>query len=206
LASSFAGSRKPYFEVRASPIQGRGCFAIRRIPKDARILEYLGECIDEDEADVRYPDGDMERHHTFLFAIDGGKVLDGGPVEWPSKYINHSCDPNCEAIEEDDGRVYVHALKTIQPGTELTYDYAYERTAETTAEDEALYVCYCGTKKCRGTILKPLPVKKPRGGARKKAATKGTRKAATKARGKKAAHHAVSRHAGKHVKRSRSRA
>lgn len=193
----FAGSRKPYFEVRASPIQGRGCFAIRNIPKGTRIIEYLGECIDEDEADIRYPDGDMSRHHTFLFAIDGGKVLDGGPVEWPAKYINHSCDPNCEAIEEDDGRVYVHAMKTIRPGTELTYDYAYERTEATTAEDERLYMCRCGSPKCRGTILKPA---KP---ARKKAAAKrGARKGAAK----KVVHHVASRHAGKHVKRSRPRA
>lgn len=177
----FAGSRKPYFEIRESPIQGKGAFAIRRIPKDARILEYIGECIDEDEADIRYPDEDMDRHHTFLFAIDGGKILDGGPVEWPSKYINHSCDPNCEAIEEDDGRVYVHAKRTIQPGTELTYDYAYERTEHTTEADEKMYVCLCGSKNCRGTILKDPPARKRRAATRQSRARKATgRKAGTR--------------------------
>jgi hypothetical protein len=185
----FAGSRKPYFEIRESPIQGKGAFAIRRIPKDTRILEYIGELIDEDEADIRYPDEDMERHHTFLFAIDGGRIIDGGPVEWPSKYINHSCDPNCEAIEEDDGRVYVHAKRTIQPGTELTYDYAYERTEATTEADERMYVCYCGAKNCRGTILKDPPAKKRRAAAKKRSARKA---AGRKAAGRKVSARKVS--------------
>ena len=160
--ASFAGSRKPYFEIRESPIQGKGAFAIRRIPKGAKIIEYIGECIDEEESDVRYPDSDMQRHHTFLFAVDKGKVLDAGPLEWPAKYINHSCEPNCEALEEDDERVFVYALRTIQPGTELTYDYAYEWTDAMTDADAAFYRCLCGAKSCRGTILKKrAPTKRP---------------------------------------------
>jgi hypothetical protein len=157
----FAGSRLLAFAIRTSKIQGRGAFATRVIRKNERIIEYLGECIDDAESDVRYPDGEMGRHHTFLFAIgDGTRVLDAGPLDWPAKYINHSCDPNCEAIEEEDGRVFIDALRKIDVGTELLYDYAYERTDEHTPEDEALYLCRCGSAKCRGSILAPpAPVK-----------------------------------------------
>jgi uncharacterized protein len=159
----FAGSRKLAFVIRSSKIQGMGAFATRRIRKGERVIEYLGECIDEDESDIRYPDDEMGRHHTFLFSIgDGSRVLDAGPLEWPAKYINHSCDPNCEAIEEEDGRVFISALKKIEPGIELSYDYAYERTAAHTEEDEKLYVCRCGAANCRGSIMAPTKPKKKR--------------------------------------------
>jgi uncharacterized protein len=152
----FAGTRQLAFVIRASKIQGKGAFATRRIKKGARIIEYLGECIDEEEADIRYPDDEMGRHHTFLFAIgDGSRVLDAGPIDWPAKYINHSCAPNCEAIEEEDGRVFIQAMKEIPVGAELLYDYAYERTPEHTEADEKMYVCRCGAPECRGTIMAP---------------------------------------------------
>ena len=154
--ATIAGSRNLAFVIRSSKIQGKGAFATRRIKKGDRIIEYLGECIDADESDIRYPDGEMGRHHTFLFSIgDGSRVLDAGPLEWPAKYVNHSCDPNCEALEEEDGRVFVHALKTIEKNQELLYDYAYERTPEHNEEDEVLYKCLCGSPKCRGSILAP---------------------------------------------------
>ena len=168
----FAGTRKLAFAIRSSKIQGKGAFSTRRIAKGARIIEYLGECIEEGEADVRYPDDEMGRHHTFLFSIgDGSRVLDAGPIDWPAKYINHSCDPNCEAIEEEDGRVFISALKNVPAGAELSYDYAYERTAEHTDADEKLYVCRCGSPKCRGTIMappKPAKKKKKKDSDRKK--------------------------------------
>ncbi len=166
----FAGTRKLAFAIRSSKIQGKGAFATRRIAKGARIIEYLGECIDEAESDVRYPDDEMGRHHTFLFSIgDGTRVLDAGPIDWPAKYINHCCDPNCEAIEEEDGRVFISALKNISVGTELSYDYAYERTPEHTEADEKLYVCRCGSPKCRGTIMAPpKPVKEKKNKKSKK--------------------------------------
>ena len=178
----FAGTRKLAFSIRTSKIQGKGAFATRRIPKGARIIEYLGECIDEAEADIRYPDDEMGRHHTFLFSIgDGTRVLDAGPLDWAAKYINHSCDPNCEAIEEEDGRVFISALKNIPDGAELLYDYAYERTAEHTEADEQLYVCRCGSPKCRGTIMAPpKPVKRKKKGKQKDKTSKQDRKAEKK--------------------------
>jgi hypothetical protein len=216
----FAGTRKLAFSIRSSKIQGKGAFATRRIPKGARIIEYLGECIDEAEADIRYPDDEMGRHHTFLFSIgDGTRVLDAGPLDWAAKYINHSCDPNCEAIEEEDGRVFISALKTIPEGAELLYDYAYERTAEHTVADEKLYVCRCGSPKCRGTIMAPPKPKKSKKKAKGKAKQdkkskkdKKDRKAETTVRQEQghveahAAKHAAKKAATKSAKKSADRA
>jgi hypothetical protein len=174
-------SPKPIpFELRPSAIQGQGAFATRRIRKGARIIEYIGERITQEEADRRYDDEAMERHHTFLFNLDdkGKNVLDAGTVHNESRYINHSCDPNCEALI-DKGHIYIYALRNIEPGEELVYDYAYERTEGMGPDSESLYVCRCGSPKCRGTILAPL--KKER--APKKAASKAKTKSKSKARG-----------------------
>ena len=142
------------FEIRRSSIQGKGAFATRRIRAGQRIIEYVGQHIDRDEGDRRYDDENMSRHHTFLFALDDGSVIDAAVGGNEARFINHSCDPNCQAIEED-GRIFIEALRNIQPGTELVYDYAYERSDDHTAEDEALYACRCGAENCRGSILAP---------------------------------------------------
>jgi uncharacterized protein len=142
---------RPY-EVRRSAIQGRGVFATRKIRKGEEIIEYTGEIIDEDEADRRYPWTDDERHHTFLFRLDDGSVIDAGPKRTAAKYINHSCDPNSEAVEED-GRIFIYALREIAKGQELTYDYHFILDEPHNAANKKLYPCNCGSKKCRGTIL-----------------------------------------------------
>jgi len=150
-----ARPREPYFELRRSKIQGRGAFATRRIRAGTRIVEYVGERISQEEANRRYEDDSMGRHHTFLFAVDDDLVIDGAVGGNESIYINHSCAPNCQAVN-DDGRIFVEALATIQPGDELLYDYAYARTPENdNPESEALYACRCGAPECRGSILEP---------------------------------------------------
>lgn len=168
------------FELRDSPIQGRGAFATRRIRKGTRIIEYTGERITQDEADERYDDEAMGRHHTFLFTLDEKTVIDAAVDGNEARFINHSCDPNCQALIEGD-KIFIYALKDISPGTELVYDYAYERAEGMDEESEALYVCRCGAKACRGTILAP-PKPPQRARQAKKAAKKGTRKAASKSK------------------------
>ena len=142
------------FEIRGSAIQGRGGFATRRIAKGERIAEYVGERISWKEADRRYDDEGMRRHHTFLFSVTSRTVIDAAVGGNDSRFINHSCDPNCEAVDEK-GRIFIEAIKNIPKGTELTYDYAFERDDSTGEEDEKLYACRCGSKNCRGTILAP---------------------------------------------------
>ncbi len=148
--------REPLYIVRASPIHGRGVFAARHIRKGTKIVEYTGERISNREADKRYDDARMKTHHTFLFTLDPKTVIDGAISAGGSdaSYINHSCDPNCEAIITD-GRIFIHALRGIEPGDELAYDYQYERTGEDDDELEKFYICRCGSPKCRGTIMKP---------------------------------------------------
>jgi uncharacterized protein len=141
------------YEIRKSGIQGRGVFAARRIRPGQKIIEYTGERISDAEADRRYDDEKMRRHHTFLFTLDRNTVVDGNAGGNDSRLINHSCDPNCEAIIEK-GRIWIYARKNIQPGVELAYDYQYERTND--LADEKFYVCKCGSPKCRGSIMKPL--------------------------------------------------
>ena len=158
-------------EVRKSKIQGRGVFATRRIRQGQRIVEYAGEHITPEEGEARYVEGDMRRHHTFLFTLDEHTVIDGGRRGNLSRYINHSCDPNAEAIIEDD-RIFIYAKRNIQPGSEILYDYQYERYPEHTEEDEKFYACLCGSPKCRGTILKAPKKQRAKKGAAKKGASK----------------------------------
>ena len=156
------GTEPPYV-VRKSSIQGRGVFATRQIKKGTRIAEYTGERISNREADRRYDDSHMKRHHTFLFTLNKKTVVDGALTAGggDASFINHSCDPNCEAIIRDS-RIYIYARRTIYPGTELAYDYQYERTGENDDELEKFYCCRCGAENCRGTMMKPPRKKAPR--------------------------------------------
>jgi uncharacterized protein len=144
------GNEKLY-EIRRSAIQGRGVFATKRIRRGQRIIEYQGERISNAEADRRYDDAGMRRHHTFLFTLDKKTVIDGKSDGNDARLINHSCDPNCEAVIEK-GRIWIYARRNIQPGVELAYDYKYEQTGD--PADAELYVCKCGSPKCRGSIMK----------------------------------------------------
>jgi SET domain-containing protein len=150
-----ARAKRPWFEVRGSAIQGRGVFALRHIPQDTWIVQYTGETITHEESDRRYDDDAMRRHHTFLFVLDDHHVIDAAVGGSDARYINHSCEPNCEAVyEEDDGEIWIVAVRDIQPGEELTYDYGYTVEMESWEEARRLYPCRCGAPTCRGTILK----------------------------------------------------
>jgi SET domain-containing protein len=180
----------PWFRLRRSRIQGTGAFAIVDIPKGTRLVEYVGEHITPAEADRRYPDDDTgTRHHTFLFTLNQRVVIDAAHDGNEARFINHSCDPNCDAIIER-GHIWIYAIKPIPKGTELAYDYQFEHLPEYTEEDLALYQCRCGSAKCRGTIVKI--------DRRRKIA----RRWEARQRGEPHPHHAASRHA--HHKRPRS--
>jgi len=160
---SRAGERNPWLVLRRSKIHGRGVYARKDVPKGTRLIEYTGEHISNAEADRRYDDTKMKRHHTFLFTLDKKTVVDGAISAGggDASYINHSCDPNCEAIISDK-RIYIHAKRTIEPGEELAYDYQYERTGENDDELEKFYFCRCGAPNCRGSIMKPAAKAKAR--------------------------------------------
>lgn len=133
-------------------MHGRGAFATERIRAGTRIIEYAGEQISPAEADRRDPDGQPGPHHTFLFAIDDDVVIDAAVDGNEARWINHSCDPNCDAVVEDQ-RIWIEAIRDIEPGEELAYDYAYELAERHTPAAKRRYPCACGARTCRGTIL-----------------------------------------------------
>jgi len=96
----------------------------------------------------------MKRHHTFLFTLNKNTVIDGAASTGggDASFINHSCDPNCEAVITGK-KIFIHALRGIERGTELAYDYQYERTGKNDAELERFYLCKCGAANCRGSII-----------------------------------------------------
>jgi hypothetical protein len=158
-------NHKPPFKVRSSRIQGLGAFATQRIRKGTRIIEYVGERISSEEADARYDDDITPNPHVLLFVVDKRTVVDAGVGGNEARFINHSCDPNCEPVIESR-RIYIEAIRTIEPGEELTYDYNLTREDGDDAETEGAFTCRCGAPTCRGTMLEQLPKRKPK---RKKA-------------------------------------
>jgi uncharacterized protein len=153
-------ARPDMIRVRRSRLHGRGVFALRRIRKGTRVVEYLGDRVSHDEADNRYSHKPADDNHTFLFIVNRSTVIDGGANGNDARYINHSCDPNCESLIEDR-RVFIEAIRTVQPGDELTYDYQIGRDKEDPANVDEIYACRCGAGSCRGSMLWP-PKRKSR--------------------------------------------
>lgn len=153
--SSASHSAKHHrIQVRESEVHGRGVFALLPIKAEEQIIEYVGEVITWDEALRRHPHDPKDPHHTFYFHIDDGHVIDAKYDGNAARWINHSCDPNCEA-DEQDGRVFIKALRDIAVGEELNYDYGLVLDERYTPKLKALYPCWCGSKNCRKTLLAP---------------------------------------------------
>jgi len=152
VSEGSATDAHPLFEIRPSRIHGAGAFATLPIPARTRLIEYAGERLTPAESDKRYPDRPGERHHTFLFAIDDDVVIDAAKGGNDARFINHSCDPNCDAVIED-GRIWIDTIRDIAPGEELAYDYKYSLEERHTPARKRQYPCNCGSPKCRGTIL-----------------------------------------------------
>jgi SET domain-containing protein len=133
--------------IRSSAIHAAGCYTTAAIRKGARVTEYTGHIITKNQADKAYDESPI----TYLFGLGAGKlVIDGHSM---AMFINHSCDPNCETVEED-GHVWIKAIRNIEPAEEITYDYClYDG-----GNDEA--ICNCGTGKCRGTMYSTEEVRR----------------------------------------------
>ncbi|MCC6170969.1 MAG: SET domain-containing protein-lysine N-methyltransferase [Gammaproteobacteria bacterium] len=176
-------SKQPLIKVRNSRIHGRGVFAARRIRKGTRIIEYLGERLSHQAADERYEDSDPNDNHTFLFIVDKKTVIDAGVGGNDARFINHSCDGNCESVIEK-GRVWIEAARTIQPGEELGYDYEIGREPDDPENVDEIFACRCGSPKCRGTMLWPPERPEARAKPTQQAAKQGARRTADKPAGK----------------------
>ena len=141
-------------QVRKSGVHGKGVFALQDIAAGETILEYVGEVISWAEAQARHPHDPQDPNHTFFFHVDAEHVIDALHGGNASRWINHSCDGNCEA-DEVGQRVFIRALRNIRAGEELNYDYGLILDERHTRRRKAEYPCWCGAANCRGTLLAP---------------------------------------------------
>jgi uncharacterized protein len=140
-------NRTVRLEVCESAVHGRGVYAAQFIPEGTRIIEYTGERVSWEAA----PD-DENDPHTFNFGLENGEVINPKVGGNDARWINHCCNPNCEAIEEDN-RIFIYAMRDIEAGEELFYDYAMEIDEPITGESKRKFACHCGASNCRGTML-----------------------------------------------------
>jgi SET domain-containing protein len=165
-----AAARKPKIVVRTSRIHGRGVYAGRALKKGEKVIEYKGEVISAREADRRPPSDPDDDSHTFFFSLaDGKRVIDAAVGGNAARWINHACEPNCESDENEEGRVFIVALRDIRAGEELFYDYSLTTDDRLTPTLKQQYRCLCGAKTCRGTMFE-LKRKPKKAVAKKRAA------------------------------------
>ncbi len=140
------------FVVRRSRIHGKGVFALRTITKRTIVIEYQGMRISHKEADRLYGDEQENSPHTMLFTVNDKVVIDATRKGNSARWINHSCTPNCETIDEKDN-IFIETLRTIRRGEELSYDYNLQLGERHTKKAKAAHPCFCRTRNCRGTMV-----------------------------------------------------
>ncbi len=140
-----------FCEVRNSEIHGRGVYASCFIPKETKVIEYVGELVDKAESERRGLSQHSKSLQTgdaavYIFTLSKNYDIDGN-VPWnTARLINHSCRPNCEAWIEGR-KIFIHSLCDIQAGDELTFDYGFDVDCY---ED---HPCLCGKEECVGYIV-----------------------------------------------------
>jgi uncharacterized protein len=149
------------FKQRRSPIHGNGVFATADIPAQTELIEYKGRLLTHAQADRLY-DGSTDTGHTFLFTLNERYVIDANVDGNVARWINHSCQPNCRAVVEENqegkrrlDRVLIESLREIRAGEELTYDYGINLGERLTPRLKRIWQCHCGHADCLGTMLKP---------------------------------------------------
>ena len=140
--------------VKKSPLHGSGVFATKNVKKDIKIIEYIGEKVTREEGNRRSEKRLKKYLHSetegsvYIFELNSKYDIDGTPNYNKAKYINHSCNPNCE-VDIINGRIWISSIKNIKKGEELTYDYGYEFDKN----DYKDHICKCGHKNCIGYII-----------------------------------------------------
>ena len=127
--------------VSTSRIAGQGLFAGQDIKKGTKIIQYIGEKILREESERRLAAGSV-----YIFGLNERDAIDGHTPKNTARYSNHSCDPNCHT-EQFGNTIWIVAIRDIEAGEELTYNYGYE------VNDEPAEPCHCGAKHCCGYIL-----------------------------------------------------
>ncbi len=134
--------------IRRSKIHADGVYTTAPIRSRTTVVEYTGPRLTNSQAD------DIYEHspRTYLFGLtDGEHVIDGDGI---AAFINHSCAPNCDT-DEIDGKVVIRAIRDIQAGEELSYDYnLYDGDPDDRAP------CECGARNCRGSMYSKREIAK----------------------------------------------
>ena len=147
-------NNKKIWKVKTSKIHGTGVFALQNIEKGRRIIEYIGQKITKREGDKRSERrikkylNSKETGSVYIFELNSKYDIDGSYLYNKARYINHSCDPNCE-VDIIDGEIWISSIKNIKKGVELSYDYGYEFDKD----DYKDHICKCGSKNCIGYII-----------------------------------------------------
>jgi len=147
--------------LRRSPIHGNGVFALVDIPKGTELIEYRGRRMTHAQIDRMYA-STTDNGHTFLFTLNDRYVIDANVDGNIARWINHSCQPNCQAVIEESGdgdprndRVLIETIRKLRPGEELTYDYRIDPGERLTPRLKQIWACRCGSRRCLGTMLRP---------------------------------------------------
>lgn len=147
--------------MRNSRIHGRGVFAAVDLPTGARVIRYVGKVLSHVQADRLYDDS-LDSGHTFLFTLNDHYIIDANQGGNSARWINHSCEPNCEATihvdvngDERKDQVWIETLRPVRAGEELTYNYGIVLEVPHTRRLKAIWACHCGSPTCTGTLLQP---------------------------------------------------
>ncbi len=142
------------WKLKKSKVHGKGIFASSNIPKHKNIIEYIGEKISKSEGDRR-SEKRLKKYlnskitgSVYIFELNSKYDIDGTTLRNKARYINHSCNPNCE-VEIVRGKIWIKSIKKIKRGEELSYDYGYGFDKN----DYMDHVCNCGEKKCIGYVI-----------------------------------------------------
>jgi SET domain-containing protein len=139
----------PLIRVRCSAIHGLGVFAARPLPAGSRLGTYEGRRLSAAEVDA----GHWDSRLTYLFGLSDGTTINGAQGGNGLRHLNHSCAPNCEAVESwgSDGAIQLDivVVRDVLEGEELCIDYALAIDA---SQSPQVYPCTCASVDCRGTM------------------------------------------------------
>ena len=145
---------RPYVIIKTSKIHSRGLFAKVNIKKNRKIVEYIGSKKSKKEGfkiqEIQYQEWEKNKSKgmDYIFELNKGFSIDGNTRNNVAKYINHSCEPNCE-VKILKNRIWIFSKRVIKKEDELTYNYGYD------LEDFKKFrrECRCGAKKCIGYMI-----------------------------------------------------
>lgn len=142
------------YKVKKSKVHGTGVFATDNIKKGTKIIQYIGDKITKKEGDKRSAErikkylNKKNEGSVYIFELNKKYDIDGSPIYNKARYINHSCNPNCE-VDIIKNEIWISSTKKIIKGEELNYDYGYPFDEY----DYNDHICKCGSIKCIGYII-----------------------------------------------------